>query len=238
MTSNKEKKQTQEDQIDALLALLPELKNELNLAGYQKKHKMNLLARIDEQYLALKDVQYKLEGRGPFLYHEIEQPITALKYFKFPVEVHHVDEIGHCQVQIVSNDEIYGVEDLLAQIEREQCWPDCFRMLKNQSLHWLLQFSENLKNDKLYHTLCQIELFRLMDNQDDLLMIIQNADSWCWSPENYSMIPKVLAYLKALSKQDFVGELDKELTYSILHRVQTNLEIIHDQYIAKQSANN
>ncbi|MCP4412771.1 MAG: hypothetical protein GY808_09430 [Gammaproteobacteria bacterium] len=216
-------KQNQQNQLEALLKLLPELKGELHLAEYQKTHKANLFERIDEQYQALKAMKLMPDSTFDPFYCDIEQPIEALQEYKFAEEIYHNDDMGHCQVQLLNHDQTYGLENILDQIDRHQDWNLCFRMLKQQPLSWLLNFSEKLKNNKNHHTICQIELLDLINERDCLIAIVQNADSWYWSYENKHMIPGVLKKIEVLLKHDCCDELNKEIELNILHRVKAKL---------------
>ncbi len=216
-------KQNQLNQIEALLELLPELEGELHLAEYQKTYKANLFKRIDEQYQALKTLKLMPDSTFDPFYCDIEQPIEALQDYKFAEEIIHSDDMGHCQVQLLNHDQAYDLENILDQIDRHQDWNLCFSMLKQQPVSWLLNFSEELKNNKNYHTLCQIKLLDLIDERDYLITIVQNADSWHWSHENKHMIPAVLKKIEVLLNHDFYDELNIEIELHILHRVKTKL---------------
>jgi len=221
MTSNFVLKHDQKKQLETLLELLPVLKNELHFAGYQTTGKARLFARIEQQYEALKALQLTLDNIDPFAF-DINQPIDLLKGIKFAEEVYHSDAIGHCQVELINHDQPYGLENLLNQIDRAQDWSSCFDMLQNQPRSWLISFSEQLGNNKSYHTLCQIELMRLIGGY----AVVQNADSWYWSSENKVMIPRVLEHIALLIEHDFTDAVDKEMTLSILLRVKAKLEAI------------
>lgn len=217
MSSDFELKQQRE----ALLALLPRLKNELQFAGYRKIDKAGLFARIEQQYEALKAVQLSLDNIDPFAV-DIKQPIAALKEYQFAQEVYHSDAMGHCQVELTIPDQPYGLENLLNQIDKEHQWASCFEMLQNQSRSWLIALSEQLENNKPYHTFCQIELMKLIGG----CTVVQNAGSWYWSSENKEMIPKVLEHIGILIEHHDADVVDKEISLSILMRVKDNLEAI------------
>ncbi len=215
----------EQNQLEALAELLPELKGELHLAEYQKTYKANLFERIDEQYQALKALKSMPDSTFDPFYYDIEQPIEALQDYKFAEEIFHSDDMGHCQVQLLSADQPYDLENILDQIDRHQDWNLCFSMLKQQPVLWLLHFSEALKNNKNYHTLCQIKLLDLIDERDCLITIVQNADSWYWSHENKRMIPGVLKKIEVLLNHDYCDELNKEIELNILHTVKAKLAV-------------
>jgi hypothetical protein len=217
MSSDFELKQQRE----ALLALLPMLKNELHFAGYRKTDKAGLFARIDQQYEALKAGQLSLDNIDPFAV-DIKQPIAALKGYQFAQEVYHSDAMGHCQVELTIHDQPYGLEHLLNQIDKDQQWPACFEMLQNQPRSWLIALSEQLENNKQCHTLCQIELMKLIGGG----AVVQNAGSWYWSSENKVMIPNVLEHIGILIDHHYPDAVDKEISLSILLRVKAKLETI------------
>ncbi|MCP4273340.1 MAG: hypothetical protein GY781_15515, partial [Gammaproteobacteria bacterium] len=207
----------------ALLELLPELKGELHFAKYQKTYKANLFERIDEQYHALKALKLMPESTFDPFYCDIEQPIEALQEYKFAEEIYHSDDMGHCQVQLLNHDQPYGFENILDQIDRHQDWNLCFSMLKQQPVSWLLNFSEELKNNKNYHTLCQIKLLDLIDERDFHIAIVQNADSWYWSHENKHMIAGVLKKIEVLLQHDFCDEPSKKMELNSLQTVKAKL---------------
>lgn len=221
MTSNLVVKQDQKKQLEALLSLLPELKNELHFAGVQETHKADLFVRIEQQYEALKALQLTLDNIDPFAF-DVKQPIDALKVYKFIEEVYHSDAMGHCQVELIDHEQPYRLENLLEQIDRDQDWSSCFDMLQNQPRSWLIHFSEQLGNNKPYHTLCQIELMALIGDRG----AVQNADTWYWSSENKAMIPRILEHIAILIDHDFTDAVDKEITLNILLRVKAKLEAI------------
>lgn len=162
MTSKLFDKYNQENQIEALLALLPKLKAELHFAQYHPKHKTDLFSRIDTQYKNLKALKESFNiVKDPF-YSDIENPVEALQAYQFPEEVYHVDEMEHCQVQIINHEQPYNLENILEQIEQKNAWEHCFNMLEKQPRAWLLTFSSQIKNTQHYHKQCQLKLLNLI----------------------------------------------------------------------------
>lgn len=227
MNSNFFEKQNQKEQIEALLALLPRLKTELSFAGYQQKNKSGLFTRIDNQYQALKTLQEIPNASDDPFYCEIEKPVEALQAYKFYEEAYHVDDIEHCQVELIHHEQPYGLENILEEIERHQAWEDCFSMLNERPLSWLLSFSEQIKNTKDYHTQCQLKVFKQLRYNESMLLVLQSASSWHWSSNNKSLILTLLEAIEHLSTDEGGEKAFKEVNADILNRIKRELNILY-----------
>lgn len=138
-------------------------------------------------------------------------------------EIYHSDGHGHVQVEQVSSYGFEGPDFLLKQVDKQDLWPEFFKMAKTRGDEWIHRIVRYFPDNKYYSTTCFVEFLSILSSRESQVQLVQDAPLWFWGEKNVSMISRVIDKATQLIDSTPCGSLGGEIDLSILNGVISRL---------------